>query len=135
MTWRKSAVRVRYRPPLQNIVEHIVCSTFLFIAVMDDNGQHTLLQSNRGAQVALATWRKKNALHFLYVFKLALVTRKRFVKCFLRTRHSFAVRYRPPTLPRQAHFMAPKFKILIYLINYDIILSINNYILTKGELL
>ena len=51
MTWRKSAVRVRYRPPLQNIVEHIVCSTFLFIAVVDDNGQRTLSQSERGAQV------------------------------------------------------------------------------------
>ena len=61
MTWRKSAVRVRYRPPLQNIVEHIACSTFLFIAVMDDNGQRTLLQSNRGAQVFASNSLRSNS--------------------------------------------------------------------------
>ena len=51
MAFKRSGVRLPLSPPLQNIVEHIVCSTFLFIAVVDDNGQRTLSQSERGAQV------------------------------------------------------------------------------------
>ena len=82
--------------PLSSTNKTKATTLVAFLFCCRTNGPSPLLQSNRVAQVALATWRKKNALHFLSIF-LTITCYKLLIKSFLipRMRHSFAVRYRP----------------------------------------